>query len=454
MTNSAPQRTPDAPAPERKAGSSKRRIALLVLVGLAVAAGLFFGLPAWLHARNHESTNDAFVEGHVVPVSTRIPGHVVAVHVDSNRAVAQGDLLLELDPADHRANLKAARAALAAAKTRQEAAGVAVELAEVAASTGLEAAEAGVREAQARRAAAATGVKTAESELAQARVQVDVAVAAAEEAVADVAAKAASAEQDRADLARATKMVESRSSPAQVLDHARTAADRSAAELEAEGKHAVAEKARVEQARAAVAVAESVRSQVKSEQESADAFLAEATARRDAAQAGPKQVAAANAALQTAVAEVDRAQAAVETQELLLAYTEVRAPVAGWVTKKGVEVGQYAQPGQALLTLVPADVWVVANFKETQLARIRPGQPVVVAVDAWPDRKFAARVDSVQRGTGSRFSLLPPENATGNYVKVVQRVPVKIVFDPPPDLERFLLVPGMSVVPEVDVSGR
>jgi membrane fusion protein (multidrug efflux system) len=171
-----------------------------------------------------------------------------------------------------------------------------------------------------------------------------------------------------------------------------------------------------------------------------------------AAQTGRQQVTAAESQARTARAAVDQARAEVDAQELALSYTSIRAPIAGRVTRKSVQPGQYVQVGQSLLAVVPQDVWVVANFKETQLTRMRAGQEVEVEVDAYPGREFRGRVDSIQAGTGARFSLLPPENATGNYVKVVQRVPVKIVFEGDSDAQR-LLAPGMSVVPRVRVRG-
>lgn len=452
MTDTAPEERNHPPEAAKKKEGRRRKIVMLAIAGAAVAAALAFGLPAWLHSLDHESTDDAFVEGHVVPVSARVPGHTVEVAVDNNQAVKAGDLLVRLDPADRESDVEAAAAALDAARAREEAARLRVDLTEVGTGADLESAEAGVEMAKARVAAAETGVAAAESALAQARVGVKVAQASVDEAEADVTSKEAAAKRDRADLERARRMVENDSAPEQALDHARAAATASDAEVAAAKQHLAAQRARVEQAESAVAVAGSAVDQAKSERESAKASLAAATAKRDAARSGPKEVAAAKAALETATAEVKRAEAAVATAKLLLSYTEIRAPSDGRVTKKSVEEGQYVQPGQALLTIVPPEVWVVANFKETQLGRIRPGQPVKIEVDAWPDHVFPGRVESVQRGTGSRFSLLPPENATGNYVKVVQRVPVKIVFDPAPDLDRFLLVPGMSVVPDVTVS--
>ena len=166
--------------------------------------------------------------------------------------------------------------------------------------------------------------------------------------------------------------------------------------------------------------------------------------------AAEAEVVLSEAGVETATAAVQQAEARLQQAELNFSYTKIIAPMDGRVTARTVQPGNYVQPGQALLALVPKDVWVTANFKETQLTYMRPGQPVELRVDAYPNRKFKGHVDSLQAGTGARFSLLPPENAVGNYVKVVQRVPVKIVFDDPlPD--GLDIAPGMSVVPEVKV---
>ncbi|MGH7968502.1 MAG: HlyD family secretion protein [Limisphaerales bacterium] len=169
--------------------------------------------------------------------------------------------------------------------------------------------------------------------------------------------------------------------------------------------------------------------------------------------AAEAQVNVAEAAIQTAEAEVQGNEATVHQAELVLSYTKVLAPRAGFVAHRTIEAGAYVQPGQQLLALVPPKVWVTANFKETQLTKMRPGQPVTIDVDAYPGHTFRGHVDSIQRGSGAQFSLLPPENATGNYVKVVQRVPVKIVFDEPPD-PNLPLGPGMSVEPQVNVLAK
>jgi membrane fusion protein (multidrug efflux system) len=190
--------------------------------------------------------------------------------------------------------------------------------------------------------------------------------------------------------------------------------------------------------------------QLDAEHTQAESTGASVEVARQQAKAAEAQVGFSRANVETAAAEVQQARAKLEQAELDLSYTKIAAPVDGRVTERTVEKGNYLQTGQSLLALVPTNVWVVANFKETQLALMRPGQPVRIHVDAYPGRDFKGKVDSLQAGSGAQFSLLPPENAVGNYVKVVQRVPVKIVFDEPLD-PQFDIAPGMSVEPRVKV---
>ncbi len=176
-----------------------------------------------------------------------------------------------------------------------------------------------------------------------------------------------------------------------------------------------------------------------------------AAARLTSARSAPALMAKSSSQAEESKADVEKSRAEVAQAELNLSYTRILAPIDGYVTKKSVDPGAYVQQGQSLMAIVSTRVWVTANFKETQLTHLRPGQPVTISVDTYPEAVFHGHVDSIQRGTGSRFSLLPPENATGNFVKVVQRIPVKIVFDRHEELAEYLLVPGMSVVPEVDI---
>ena len=337
-----------------------RQSKLLLRLALAVV-GVAVGVAAVAYYLRFiapfESTDNASIESHVTPMAMQVAGRVAHLYVQDNQEVRQGDVLLELDPADYEARLAQAQAGLAAAR----------------------------------------------SQLAQANAQLAVDQAKAGEERAGLTAAEAQAGLSQSDLQR-YQSVESRAVSRSQIDLAET------------------------QARAAAAQVEVVRNKVLEAE----------------AMAGLSQ-----AAIATATANIQQSEAAVRQAELNLSYVKITAPEDGRVTHRTVEQGAYVLPGQALLAIVPRQCWVVANFKETQLAHMRVGQPVEIKVDAYPDRTFHGHVESLQAGAGARFSLFPPENATGNFIKVVQRVPVKIVLD---DADPNLaLGPGMSVEPTVRV---
>ena len=307
-----------------------QRIKLVVIV--SVIAVLIAGTGYWFHILSYESTDDAFIQGHIVSVSSRVNGHVNAVEVNDNQHVEKGDLLVKIDPRDFQqaANLK--QAAFAAAK------------------------------------------------------------ATAQQSRAKVAVSAVEAKRAAKDYDRYKQIFDSNGGVTrQQVDNAEAAAQAAAAQLEAAQKQVAVDDAKADQA------------------------------------------------------EADAAGA-----QLNLSYTKIHAPQPGRITNKAVEPGEYITVGQPLMQIVPQEVWVVANFKETQLKYMKQGQKVEIKVDAFPQKRFKGHIDSIQAGTGAIFSLLPPENATGNYIKVVQRVPLKIVFDEDPN-STIDLSPGMSVVPEVRV---
>jgi membrane fusion protein (multidrug efflux system) len=380
-------------------------------LGLLAAATLILALVAahyYRYSVAHESTDDAFIAGDVVAVGPRVASSVAAVLVSDNQHVKKGDVLVDLDPQDFAAKLARAKANLEAARARQRSAEINVRVTDTTAGAGVEQAAAGVE-------AAARQVDTARSRLEESRAQ--------------VAAAAAETTRAQADAERYERLLQYRAVSTQERDNAVAVGRRAAAALEAAQKAQQAANDGLRQA---------------------ESQLGEAKARLASAKAAPSQVAYSRSQVETAAAEIAQAEAAVRQAQLELSYTLIVAPVAGRITQKSVEPGAYVQVGQPLLSIVPDRLWVVANFKETQLRIMRPGQPVAITVDAYPTRTFQGHVDSIQAGSGAAFSLLPPENATGNYVKVVQRVPVKIVFDDPLD-PHYVLGPGMSVVPTVTV---
>ena len=341
---------------------------------LVLAVALFFGLDYFIIALTHESTDDAFIAGHIVSIAPRISGQVSAVHILDNQLVRSNDLLVEIDPSDYAITVAQKQAAAASQDANFRTVVAAYELM---------------------------------------RAKVTTAKASALKAQADTAAAGATASNAQSDFARSQDLLKQKTISQQEYDAQFAANTKAQADL-------------------------------KSAQENED----EEISKVDEAD---KQLAAVFAEKDMAFSQFSEAQTNVASAQLNLSYTKVIAPGDGRVTRKQVEVGDYVQGGQQIMSLVPAEVWVVANFKESQLKKMRPGQPVTVEIDALGGRKFRARVDSIQAGSGAQFSLLPPENATGNFVKVVQRVPVKIVFKDslPAD---HTIGPGLSVTPSVQTS--
>jgi membrane fusion protein, multidrug efflux system len=427
-----------------------RRPAFLVVAALVLLVAVVFGLRYWAYARTHESTDDAFIDGHVVQVSPKVSGYVAKVYVKDNQEVKEGDLVAELDARDFEARLAAARAALAAGAARQREAQAGVSLTRATSSAGVQQASSGVRQARAGVETARAAAAAERSKISQAGAGVATAQANAAQAAAQVAAAEAEANRANADVQRYQELFARDEVSRQRLDQAIAAAQTATANLEAARRRVAAAEAQVAEARSAEAAQAEQARRAETQVGGAQAGVGEALGRLAQAGAGQQQVAVSQAQAETAGASIEQLRAAVEQAELELSYTKIYAPESGRVTRKAIEEGVLVQPGQPLMAVVSGDVWVTANFKETQLNDIRPGQTVEVTVDAYPGHVFKAHVDSIQMGTGARFSLIPPENATGNYVKVVQRVPVKIVFDEPPD-PNHMLAPGMSVTPEVKV---
>jgi membrane fusion protein (multidrug efflux system) len=411
------------------------------LGGIAAVVVIGVGVAYYVYSLSYKTTDDAFVDGHITPVSARAAGHVAKVYVTDNQWVNRGDLLAELDPRDYEARLAAAAAALSAAQAGHKSRALGGDVIEITSSAGVGEASAAVDGAKAAVETARAAVATAKSQQAQAQAQV-------------AAVQAGEARQKRASayLKRIQALVPERAASQDSLDEAVAAEGVASADVSAVRQRIVAQEAAVRQAEAAVVAAESGVRQAESGVAGQLAALGRAEAQHAGTNSAPKQVAQSRSQTDAAEAETARAQAEVNQATLNLSYTKIYAPISGHVTRKSVEIGTHVQTGQPLLALVDPDVWVIANFKETQLAKMQPGQPVTVTVDTHPGVKLAAHVDSVQRGSGARFSLLPPENATGNYVKVVQRVPVKVVFDDLKQIEQYGLGPGMSVVPTVKVN--
>jgi membrane fusion protein, multidrug efflux system len=393
-----------------------------VQIGIGVLVLALIGAAVWYFVTfGRESTDDAQIDSHVTQMAARVGGTITKVAVDDNQLVDAGAVLVELDPRDYQVALDRARAELADAEAAAMAAQTNVPITSTTATSGVTTARGGVTQAQ-------SGVAAAEQDVAAARARLTTAQARLREAEANAAKAAKDVERLRGLLAKDEVSQQQFDAVSAAAEAMRAAADSA--------------RSQVVEAQAGISVAESKLAQARAAEQQARAEL-------QTAQTAPQQIAATKARASSAEARVQQARANLTQAELQLQYTSVKAPIHGIVSKKGVNVGQVVQAGQPLVAIVDVDnVWVTANFKETQLKNMRPGQRAAVDVDAYGGREYKGKVDSIAGATGARFSLLPPENATGNFVKVVQRVPVKIVLDPGQDPEH-LLRPGMSVTPTV-----
>ena len=427
-----------------------RRPAFLIAAVIIFLIALVAGVRYWLYARSHETTDDAFIDAHVTPVSPKVSGYIVKVHVAANQQVKKGDLLVEIDPRDYQSKVDQAKAALSAGEARLKEARTGVDLTRANTRANVQQASGTVQQARSGVEASRAQAAAERTRITQAGATVNAAQANLQQARAQVEAAQAELARARADVARYQDLYSKDEVSKQRLDQAIATAQTAEAQTEAARQRVAAMESQVRESEAARNTAAENARKAEAQIGAAQGQVREAQGRAAAANTAPQQIAASEAQAQTANASLEQLHAAVDQAELELSYTKLYAPDDGRVTNKSVEEGALVQSGQPLMAIVPGDVWVTANFKENQIGSMHPGQAVEISVDAYPDKVFKGHIDSIQAGTGARFSLLPPENATGNYVKVVQRVPVKIVFDEPPD-PSHLLAPGMSVEPEVRI---
>jgi len=394
------------PPPEKKYSPEQRRKRRRNLIVVAAVVVLVIGgLLLWRYLGSYESTDDAQADVHLYPVSARIAGYVIRVSVNDNQWVNKGDVLVEIDPTDYQVALAQAQANLANAEATARSLNITVPITSVNTASQLQFTASGIEDAKA-------AVSAAEKQLAAAHQQ--------------VAAAQANDVRAQDDLRRYKLLVDKREVSPQIYDQALAAAKSSTAN---------------------VAAAEASESAAQQFVQQAQSRLTQAAANHAYAQTGPEQVSSTKARVQAAVADVQQKRALVQQAELNLQYAKIIAPVSGEINKT-VVVGLNVEPGQQLLTVVPLDdVWITANFKETQLKHMQVGQKADIHVDSY-GTTLHGHVDSIAGATGPLFSLLPPENATGNYVKIVQRLPVKIVLESGENRDRKLR-PGMNVVPDV-----
>jgi membrane fusion protein, multidrug efflux system len=399
-----PSDTPSEPLPPpRRTGRPQSRKRFFLIGGILVL--LVVGLLLWIYLSSYESTDDAQVDVHLSPISARISGYVIAVNVGDNQYVEKGTLLVEIDPKDYEVAVAQARANLANAEATAQSLNITVPITSVSTESQLSFTQSDVENSNA-------GVVAAQKQLVAAQAQVEEAEAN------DVNA------QD--NLRRYKLLVDKKEVSDQIYDQALATAKASTATVAAAHANEAAARQAVDQAQSR---------------------LAGSQANHRSAETGPQQVSSTRARARAAIADVEQKRAALDQAELNLGYTKIYAPVSGEVNKT-VVVGWNVQPGQQLLTVVPLqEVWITANFKETQLRHMRVGQKVKIHVDS-NGRDYRGHVDSISGATGPLFSLLPPENATGNYVKIVQRIPVKILLEPGENKD-LSLRPGMNVEPHV-----
>lgn len=404
--HSASESAPSGEYAGARVDKAKPKKAPKVMLALLSVAALI-GVVVWLLGRGKESTDDAQVEGHVVTVSVRTPGQVAKVLITDNQTVKEGDVLVELDLDELKARLAVAKADRLAAEASLALARAQLDLTERTTTASLRQARGGVSQAT-------SGVASSKAQLDQA--QADLATAESRRQLADK------------ELNRVRELFSKGSVSQAELDARQATADQANAGLD--------------QARARL---ESTRATISGNYGGVE----QAQGRLVAAMAGPQEMQAAQAQVQLAQARVEQSRSAERLAELNLSYGVVRAPVTGVVSRKNVEVGSLVSPDRPVLALVPLDdVWVVANFKEDQIGAMKPAQPASITIDTFPGREFHGQVESLAAGTGARFALLPPDNATGNFVKVVQRVPVRLKIV---DKGAAALRPGLSAAVTVRI---
>jgi len=402
--------------------TSGKTIVVRIVVGLVLVIAAGAGYLFWKDMQRFETTDDAQVDGQMYTVSSRVTGHVAEVLFEDEQIVKEGDVLVRLDRKDFEVALAKAKADLADATATLASSRTDVPITSMTTASTLSG-------ARSTRADAAAAVSAAEQQLGAARARLETAQANVRVGEANLA-KAAQ------DVARYKTLVDKDEISKQIYDQAVSAAEAARATLDAQ-------KAQVNEARQNISAAEESVKQAKARVE-----LAESTIQ--SAMTGPQQVKVTEARAQSAAAKVEQQKTVVEQAELNLQYTTIVAPASGVIAKKGVEAGNNVSAGQQLFAIVPLDgIWITANFKETQLKRMKIGQPVTIKVDAF-DREYKGKILRFAGASGAKMSLLPPENATGNFVKVVQRLPVRIALDPGQN-DDHLLRPGMSVIASVQL---
>ncbi|MBD6615878.1 HlyD family efflux transporter periplasmic adaptor subunit [Komarekiella sp. 'clone 1'] len=453
---------PEAPATEvdhqpevRKEVKPKgKKPIVLILAGLgvgAIAAGTF-GYHYWQYASTHQETDNATVAGHIHQVSSKIPGNVSQVLVSDNQLVQPGQLLVKLDPQDYQSKVQQAEAALQNARRQAQAAEANIALTAQTTTGKTAQAQGDVSSAVAAISTAQAAVQEAQAGIPAAQAEVKLAQAGISAAQAQVAQANANLEKAQADYNRYNSLFKEGAIPRQQLDTARAAYDVAVAQKSAAVQGVEQAQARLASARVGVAKAQSQLAQAQENVTNAQAKLAASKGGLQQATAGGQDTTVKRSQYEAAKAAIAQSEASLKDAQLQLSYTNITAPSAGRVGRKNVEVGNRLQAGTPLMAIVDNEYWVIANFKETQLEKMQPGQEVEIKLDAFPHHTFIGHVDSISPASGAQFALLPPDNATGNFTKIVQRIPVKVVFDKK-SIQGYesRITPGMSAEVAVEV---
>lgn len=445
------------PIPE--APPQKRSIFGWVVMLALLVGGAAYGVHVYHKSLTREVTDNAQIDANIIAVSARARGQVKEVKVKDNDLVKKGDLLFALDDADYQTKVQQAEAALTTAKTNLSQASLQVALAERSTSAKVGGSLSSITVSEQQVVSAGQAVAVAQAEAARSEAGISQARAAIEQAQAQVTSAQAQLEKAQAeakrlsdDRSRYRELYVKREVSQQQYEAAATAAAQAESQVQAARGQVSAARAGVESARATLANAQAGRQvalenvgKAQANRGEMEARVGQARSGYDEAQAATLQASVARAAVEGAKAEIQRAQANLKEAKLALSYTKVYAPVSGRVTRKNIEVGQNLEIGVPALALVDeTEVWVVANYKETQLEKMSVGQKATLKIDAYPGTPLQGQIESFQAGTGSVFSLLPPENASGSFVKVVQRVPIKITLTAE-EQKKVPLRPGMSV---------
>ena len=457
---------------------SKRPRSLLYIIGCFVVLVLIGGLTWWLYSRQFVKTDDAFVEGNITLISSKLSSQITKIYVTENKYVRKGDLIIELDSqepenklAQAKANLQTSLANKTKARSNVLLTGVTGRAKIFQAQSNLTTSKNGIEQNRLLSSSKKNDIEqvrlqttTAEAGLRQTQTQIKVAAAEIDKAKAQLKAAQNKYEIAGIELTRSKKLFESGVISKQALDQSNREMSEAEANFisaqkeveitqtryETAKRQIDTETARLNETKNRVASAENDFQQSLEQVDLSASQADESAGRLKEANSLPTQITVGSSEVEIAEAQVTQAEAAVAQAETELGYTKIHAPQDGYISRKAVQEGQIVQPGQSLLTITQGDIWIIANFKETQIENIKVGQAVDIYIDAYSATAFHGRIDSFQAGTGSRFSVLPSDKADGNFVKVVQRIPVKITFDEKPD-DKYLLVPGMSVTPRVHI---